>query len=203
MDELFKALRHFIARDLVFVIGGGTVLAAALYTFGKLPDGDEPFLLYLLAVGIAHAVGYALQDGFSLTGLTTVTPPRKLIRPLRWFFERFTGDKWEDIEDEIDLQGARDRIKEERDIANFERIINLGQVGTTMTPSSLATAVFMVFRACDSGSRFDWFLVGAASVLAVVFLILAWIKAAQQTQYIIRFVEPASNESRDRPSADA
>ena len=42
MDELFKTLRHFIARDFVFVIGGGVMIATFLYASIACQDQNLP-----------------------------------------------------------------------------------------------------------------------------------------------------------------
>ena len=61
MNELAKALKHFITRDILYLIGGGSVVCAFLYLFDRLTLSPMPTAFYYLAAGIGYAVGYASQ----------------------------------------------------------------------------------------------------------------------------------------------
>jgi hypothetical protein len=75
MGDLIQVLRRFVARDLVYLTGGGCVVASFLYALGRLPSGSEHTVFYILLAGIAYVMGHALQDGFSLLpGFTTTIP---------------------------------------------------------------------------------------------------------------------------------
>ena len=78
MGELVTALRHYIARDLVFLVSGGSVVATFLYVFSPVPIlSGWPTISYVLAAGIAYVVGYAVQDICSLAGFVTTAPVQK------------------------------------------------------------------------------------------------------------------------------
>lgn len=91
MDELLKALRHFIGRDLVLVIAGGTIVATFLYATNRLPSAADSWVLFLLLGGVGYFVAYAIQDGFCLTGLSSTTSEPTPNRFVRWLFRRYTA----------------------------------------------------------------------------------------------------------------
>ncbi len=78
MNELVKALGRFIRRDLVFIFGGASVMISFLCYYGKwdsTPKIPEPSSLWIVfGVGIAYFIGYAIQDGSSLTPFVTTDP---------------------------------------------------------------------------------------------------------------------------------
>jgi len=58
MTEVPKHLQIFIARDIIYLIGGGCVVGSFLYACGKLPDGKEASIaLNILAAGVAYVLG--------------------------------------------------------------------------------------------------------------------------------------------------
>jgi len=187
MDEFFKALRHFITRDLVYLVGGGSVVASFLYTFDRLPTPNDHVVVYLLIAGISYVVGYALQDGFSfLPGFTTTTP-RTLNRYQRFLYERYTRTRWEEIPEATNFQQVENALRDERQTALLERIISLQQVGTTVGPCWLVSAGLLGVRWWfKGGGRFGLALASASLFMGLVLAHLAWVRAGQQAQYLSR-----------------
>jgi len=112
MNELLKGFRHFIARDLVFVISGSAVVGTFLYRFNRLPSPEGSWVVFALLGGLGYFVAYALQDGLSLTRLVTtadLTSPNVFIR---WLYRRFTYRQWQEIG--LDLQEAQGNISDKR-----------------------------------------------------------------------------------------
>lgn len=150
MDELAKAFKDFIARDLIFIIGGSSVVLAFLYLFDCFHPYDRfPVPYYLIAAGIAYTIGYALQDFFCLTPLvkTTYLYPTPSNCFVQCLYSRFLrGKPWADTQG-LDLDRADDWIKEKpHQRAEYERIITLMQVGTTMGPCSLVSGVLVLLK---------------------------------------------------------
>jgi len=56
MNELVKALKNFIVRDIIYIIGGASVILSFLYLFKKIGiiTKDTPAAIYLLIAGIAN-----------------------------------------------------------------------------------------------------------------------------------------------------
>ncbi len=200
MGELIRALRHFIARDVLYVVGGGSVILSFLYFFDQLPDASSvSTAMYLLAAGIAYVVGYTIQEAFSLTGLLTssyVTAPGRLVR---FLYGRFTGRQWT-LESDFDPLRANVTISayaDELNLVELHRIIALRQAGTTTASSGFVCAVLLGAKAFCNRAPFDITLAVAVLVLSLVAWALGWIKAAQQTQYM-RQLSPMAERARLR-----
>lgn len=184
MDELFKALRHFIVRDLVFVVSGGAVVGAFLYRFDRLPKAEDSWVVLALLAGLGYFVAYALQDGLSITRLVTTADLKEPNAFVKWLYRRFTYRDWVAIT--VDLQEARDKITDDKILARLERIVTLKQVGTAGAPSLLACAVLFFSRWWARAEPFDVVVALSSGVFAVVLLALAWLKGAQQAEFVAR-----------------
>ena len=185
MDELVKTLRHFITRDLIFLVGGGSVVASFVYTFGLPPTSKDPVVLYLLVVGISYVLGYALQDASGLLHVLPTTAPRKLNRYQRWFYKCYTREPWQDIPGTTNFQRAEEGLQHGRQIAWLERITSLRQVCTTVAPCWVVSAGLLGIRRWQKGGQdFDLPAAFAGLCIAVVLGHLAWVKAAQEAQYL-------------------
>ena len=189
MDELVKALRHFITRDLVFVVSGSAVIGALLYRFERLPRLEDSWLIFGLLAGVGYFVGYALQDGLSLTPLVTTAYVQRPNRFVQWLYRRFTRTEWRQIHT-IDLVRARERITDEKTLARLERIITLKQVGTAGGPSVAVCAVLFLSNWWASGAVFDLAVATAGAILGPVLICLGWLKGAQQAEFVARHGAP-------------
>lgn len=195
MDELFKALRRFITRDLIYLIGGGSVVASFLYMFDRVPSPHDHPILYLLIAGISYVVDYVMQDAFCLLPALPTTAPRRLKRYQRKFFEWYTREEWQDIPDIINLEQAEEELINEHQIAWLERITSLQQACTTVGPCWLVSGGLIGVRWWfKSATCFDLALALAARGMAVALAHLAWVKAGQQAQYLHR------HQSRTAPN---
>jgi len=189
MDELLKSLRQFIARDLVFVVGGGSVILTFLHRFDRLPSINLPIPWFLLSVGMAWVVGYGLHDAASLIRLVGTDAPHEAWKPTRALFWLFTRQKWEDIDTSLDLDGAPERIKDQRQNGEYERIITLLMAAATMAPAGLVAASFLAWRWSARGDQFDLALSVAAGLLGFLFIGLARLKRAQLGLFLSRHAE--------------
>jgi len=154
MNELVKALKNFIVRDMVYIIGGTCVMLSFLNLFCKIDDvlsKETHIAIYLFLAGIAYATGYCVQDTASWMKIVTtanVKNPPKFIESL---YKRFTGeDKWENANQNrsaelIIQETACQDVKVDR-----ERIISLMQVGTTIGPCSILSALLLFCKAMPS-----------------------------------------------------
>ena len=185
MPEVPESLKQFIARDLIYVIGGGSVLTTVLYRFDRFPAGEVPVGVQGLTVGIAYVLGYLLQDSFSLIGLVTTARVPKPSRLLKYLYKRFTGEMWRDLgEVQWDQQrpALRNELRDAQERAEYQRVITLMMVGSTMAPSALMVGGLLAWkRLSDVGADavFDLTLAIGSVVIALLFLTLDWLKAAQ------------------------
>lgn len=187
MDELFKALRRFITRELIYIIGGGSVVASFLYAFDRVPSPHDHVVLYLLIAGISYVVGYVLQDAFCLLPVLPTAAPHRLNCYQQTLYRWYTREQWQNIPDTTDFEQAEETLKDERQIAWLERITSLQQVCTTVGSCWFVSGGFLSGRWWFmSRSGFDLTLTMAALSMAVVLAHLAWVKAGQQAQYLHR-----------------
>ncbi len=189
MDEFFKALRYFLTRDIVYLIGGGSVVGSLLYRFDNVPKSNDHLLLFILLGGIGYVIAYALQDGLSLTPFITTVPPKHLEGIKKWLYERFTQESWEDISPQVEFEQGRDAIKKEFDIARFERIVTHKQIGTTIGPCFLVcSAIFFWKWVLDNPKeQFDIVVAISALFLGLLLVGLGWVKLAQEAKFLERF----------------
>jgi len=186
MDDLVSALKHIIYRDLLYVIGGISVISSFLYLFQLEPKWDLPTLVYLFPIGIGYTIGYMIQDGMSIIGIVTT---RLLTEPcplLRWVYRRFTDQEWTKLEG-FDAGKARMEFLEkssERAMAEYQRIVVLKQIGSTMGSCLIVSFVLLSVKAYCTGSPFDISLAVAGLASGATFVTLDWLKAAQEANYL-------------------
>jgi len=185
MEKLPRNISDFIVRDLSYIVGGGIVLASFLYRFDRLPDKDTPLAFYVLAAGLAYVVGNTLQDVFSILRLVSTAHVTKLWRPLKWCYERFTAEKWNDIES-FDPSKVRQALRSKKDnnqawAASYERSISGLILAATMTPCALISSVIIWSQWYMCQNEFDFWLAVTSLVLSVGLFALARIRAAQVT----------------------
>lgn len=186
MDELIKALRYFIARDALYIVGGGSVCAAGLYVLGKLPNGQVAPWLLVLGAGIAYGVGYAIQEILCLTPVLTTAPVLTPGRVVRGLYRRFTLSSWRDVDASRwpERWGKFKKSADERTWVQFHRIITLKHVGAALGSNWLVVAVILGVKYW-CGRRLED-LTGGAAILIVAggLLAIAQLKGAEQTQYV-------------------
>lgn len=186
MNELLKALKDFLARDLIFLAGGATVVTSLLYVLRRLPSADDHVALYFLLAGLSYFVGYAVQDSFGILRVVTTRPPRALRWHMPLLYWLYTGDRWCDVNRTVDFATVEQRISQnEWQRVQFERMITLQQVGSVGGPSALVASCILAFRGwAGVGDPFARTLTVAGFTLGVILAHLAWLKAAQQARYL-------------------
>lgn len=94
MAELVAAFRRFLTRDLVFVVGGGSIIVSWLHVHNRLPVGNIPTWLLLFTAATAYVVGYAAQELWSTMGIVSTGHMTWIVRDARWLptvYRWFTG----------------------------------------------------------------------------------------------------------------
>lgn len=189
MDELVKALRHYIARDLVYLVAGGTVIATFLYGFPPTLDPKRwPTVLYLLTGGIAYVVGYVVQDICSVLRLVTTAPVPDPGRVTRLVYRLFMRTPWQPIDRDMrhlyQQQREWERASAEGHAPEYERTVMLMLIGTAGGPCGLISAVLLLIRRAQFTPSFDFAVAIGAAILGIALLILGRLKAAQMTQIL-------------------
>jgi len=164
MNELVKALKNFIVRDIIYIIGGASVILSFLYLFNKLDIiGKEiPTAVYLFLAGIAYVIGYCIQELFSLAHIVTTASYFEPWLILRRLYYSFLHRPWTDIFPDIpDGEQRREHIFRRLDEAELkiqekacpdnkaerERLISLMLVGTSIGPCSLVSGFLLLYKA--------------------------------------------------------
>lgn len=187
-DELIKAFRHFIGRDLAYLISGGAVMGAFLHLCNRLPGPEESWVLFFLLGGLAYFVAYALQDLSCLVGFVTTAYVSKPNRFVQWLYRRFKHEPWSKIE--INVEKAHEEMADERHLLWLERISTFRQVGTTGGPCMALAGMLFFVRWYRDGSQFDFSVSLAAVALGAILVALSWLKAAQEAQFIATHAKP-------------
>ena len=190
---LVNALRGFITRDIMYLVGGGSVCATLLHISGQGLTTPYPTAIWLLAAGVAYGVGYAIQEILSLSRILTTGPVLEPGRIVKWLYKRFTGQRWKDV-DRLGWEAKQQKFEElasERTFAQFQRTIGLKHIGATLGANWLVSGCALgtyVYR--TESYKSDLLLAVAVLVLALGLMIMSWVKGGQQTQYVWSWKEP-------------
>lgn len=187
MNEIVKALGNFLTRDFLYILGGTSVLVCVLYYFDKLPNKFENYeLVYISSLG--YVVGFLNQELFSLTHIITTAMPRTPNKLAKFFFKRFTYRKFDSsICDSLHLHKKFNNINDKINklkYDNFQRIITLKHIGTTMASNGLVCSIFLFVMYLETRSSFDLFLFLSSLFTSTVLILLAWIKTLQQMEFV-------------------
>lgn len=153
MNELIKFIKDFIVRDIIYIIGGVSVILSLLYAFGKMDViGKEPSIITVLyIIGISYVVGWVIQETFSLIHVVTLSMS---YRPWSWWvitllYRLYIREKYQEIP-QFDQDKYSVKINEkanQRNIAESDRIVNHLQICTTIGPCAFVTGIILwVFR---------------------------------------------------------
>ncbi len=208
MEALINALGKFLMRDLSFIVGGSAIILSFLFVFEK-PNLEElsklSIVLYFVGAGFAYAVGYSVQEVFTLLGLVRTkagVSPNWFCRVLYRLFERRPVEF--PVVDRIEYDKAKlwlfkDAPKRFQD--DHERTESLKQVGTTLGPCLIVSAIILFGKRWlhTDQDPFAKALVYGALLLGVILCSLGWLKVTQQAQYLLTRARAASG-AQDRGS---
>ena len=190
MEALINPLKTFLMRDFTFIIGGSAVILSFLFAYDRVPTKELPVILYLLGLCFAYAIGYAIQDGFTLlhfvrtkAGLT----PHWFGKALYHLFEckkvkflKVDEDKYEESKEWLYSSKDSERFR-----ANHERIESLKQVGTTIGPCFLISGAILFAKPFLNKLCFELSLSVGVFVIGLILYCLGWLKVTQQAQYLM------------------
>jgi len=173
MDELVKALKNFIVRDIIYIIGGASVILGFLCLLKRMDIvKGASTVSYLYVAGISWVIGYCVQELFSLLHIVTTSSYFNLPDYFRWLlgrsYERLVGEPWEVIFPDIPVGPLRHKrvskrlheadmiIREKASVdnkADRERIISLMMVGTTIGLCAFLSSFLIVFESLSGFSN--------------------------------------------------
>ncbi len=185
MNELVKAMRHFIMRDLVYILSGGAVILSALHLFDQSPSPNDSWVLHGLLAGVGYFIAYAIQDMLCLTHLITTTHVKKPCGFIRLIYELYMHEKWQEVNINIDeiVQTFGDDYETRYE---FERLVMFQLIGTAGGSCMLACAALFFVRWVWYLEKFDLFVTFVGAILGISLIILGWLKGAQRAQFMSR-----------------
>ncbi|MDD5326321.1 MAG: hypothetical protein PHY02_00730 [Phycisphaerae bacterium] len=172
MSKLAKSFRNFIIRDITYIIGGASVILSFLYVWGKIDVSKNSvninivpksanIIFYIIAIGLAYAVGYCLQQIFSLLHIVKTADYFKPRFPLRWLYRCLAGERWEDVFPDIP-KGKRRRWDVTKRLRRANIIINekasqddkihrewlatFVMICTTLGPCTLVSGILLLWK---------------------------------------------------------
>lgn len=189
MNELVTALRQFIARDVMYILGGSCALSSLILLLGENnPLLEElPTAGALLWAGVAYITGFAIQETLSLTPLVTTQVISRPGPVVKFFYARFTRQDWEEI-DCSNWTATLANFEEnapERTYQNYQRIISLMHIGTAVGSSLYVSSLLLLINAFFVGGALAWVVFGACTFLSFALAVTAWVKGAQKTQFVL------------------
>ena len=201
-EAVIKAFTKFLYRDVVFALGGSVIIVTLLYAFEKIPAPKCPIAAYkyVVAAGVSYAIGYAVQDFFSLLGLVrtgAAVPPNVFGRFLYRLFERdprelksFTSEDYGKAWHWLYQKETPERYRD-----NHERTESLKQVGTVFGPCFAISGVILLKVYFSNGKNFDLTIAVASIILGIVLWSLGWLKVTQQAQYLLKYKQIAESKT--------
>jgi len=199
VNNSVKAFTKFFSRDVVYILGGGSILLGLLYVYDKLPGSNLGFIAYVVGIGLSYVIGYAVQDILTLLRLVRTkagVSPNWFAAFLYRCFERRSSLDFPEVKNE-DYENAKrwlytkapERFKEDH-----ERTESLKQIGTVVGPCLTLAGILVLFgKTIKSKIPFDVALVAGAVGLGTALWVLGWLKVTQQAQYLLKKEDLAKN----------
>jgi hypothetical protein len=193
VESVLRHLGATIIRDIIYIIGGSTILLTFLYLYKRLPNGPIDIFYKVYFMALSWMTGFAVQEIFSTLRIVTTSykkPGKILIIMLRLFT---TGGRWDKLPsvDNIDIHKIDlciDKHSDTKTWNRIERIISLKMVGSTMGSSLLITSILLFI--CDfkfqNSDKFELILGIIAFVFALAFIQINRIKTVQHYDTVLK-----------------
>ncbi len=181
MDNIIKALEKFLTRDLLYILGGSSILLSIGFYFElQLPSSVENYLLCFY-IGVSYVIGYIVQETISLLPILTTAhfKPNTFIKKIYKIFNNH------DFNENIQLNNIVSFTKiypslSDKQAEQIERTITLKHVGATMGSNWLVCSIFLIISATHSPCNFKIFLASSIFILSLFLILISWVKGAQQ-----------------------
>ena len=195
MAELFKTLKDFITRDILYIIGGFSV--GTSFYFGYTGGNIETIFTFiegmgapafLIAISFSHIIGYCIQETLCLTPIVTTARFKPGILTA-FFYRAYTNKDWE-ISSNFDF--LRTNIihfnsLSEKQTNEYERVIFLKHIGVTIGTNWLVSSLILFFYAQNHCSLVLFKIGVFVFVFAIALIVHSWVKGAQQILYLEYF----------------
>ncbi|MGA2061126.1 MAG: hypothetical protein ABSG67_11640 [Thermoguttaceae bacterium] len=188
MNDLFKTFEKFIFRDLSFLLGGSVVVISGMYIYNRLPTANDQAFKYFIWAGISYAIGYCIQELFTLVHLVIMKPKF----PLKWIgrllYKIYDRD-WPKHNNGQDYHDAKwwlyQKDTPQRFQDDYERTESLKQVGTTLGPCFFLSGLILLMKKYIVSIEFKYVVSYGLIALGVFLFLLGWLKVTQQSEHLI------------------
>lgn len=201
MEEFIKAVENFITRDLMYILGGSILLSSLLVTFGH----EESLLTFIstgsilqtiLAFGFSYVVGYVTLE---ISRLIWIIPPIYKYRPsqiIQRSYSKFAGVNWINPPDDNPYDSVYELYSDAHDrvFIELQRLITLKHIGSTIGACSLIGSIFLAVYALRVDIDYI-IIVIFLFVFSLLLLLAGRLKAAQQAQFMSRFIQNANSDN--------
>lgn len=189
LGDLGKRFDAFLYRDLMYVLGGSSVLFALAFVFEKVPQSVPAVQVQVYVALVSYTVGFTVQEVFTILGVIKTRPSKPT--KLGWLLKLF--EKTDDLQQFEGVEVAnRDKLvrclylhTESTLHQRLERIINLKQLGTAVGPSFFLTGVILLIPLLTNGNQLasttlHAILIVGTLLLSTTLILQSWIKNHQQ-----------------------
>ena len=207
VDVIVKAFGKFLSRDLMFIIGGSSLLLCVVLAFDTTLAFTDvvKFLkhevLCVWVIGVSYVIGYAAQECLSLIPFVT-TNDVEPIQFLQKLYGRYTGQNYESRE-HLDFRLARIRLLKlhpDRVLSELERTISLKQIGSAVGSSWLLGAIALAVAAYRSREHAPLSVPVFRATAVIMFLVslsliaMSWMKNMQQKLLMCALLGPSDSD---------
>lgn len=207
----FDSLRTYLARDIMYVVGGGLVLFAFIRILGLDLRTSLPTVVWLFLGALCYAIGFVVQEAVAFTThLVQSAPITHVNRRFWWACRRYgiRNPDWEILrEHEGDRQTQLQIYREWENrfleackdnlLSEFQRTNNLLHVGTVLGSNGLVAALLLLGAWAIYNRDVDLYLFAGILGFAFICIPLGWVKGIQCTHHIMDYNKRAeSNQSQ-------
>jgi len=197
MNELVKALKNFIVRHIIYIVGGAFVILSFLYLLDqrcilqKLSKIDiiqrtPTVILYVVGIGLAYVIAYSIQEIFCFLGLarTALYSQDSPHRVTQFLYKRYMHRPWESPgtfdPDEAWVTINREVSKNNMD--DLERRTYLMQISTTIGSCGIVSGIILLMKSL--GCELHIIVPVIVILFSTFLLLLGRVKLAQLTQFV-------------------
>lgn len=191
MNELVRALKDFIIRDIIYIIGGVSVIISFLYACGKvcIIKENSSTAFYLYFAGISYVIGWLIQEVFSIVhAVTTSMSYRPKWCIIKQLYRCYMRDGCPEVKqfDQVEYSILINQKGSEKNNAELERIVGFMQIGTTIGPCALVVGIILLAHklspTCTNPPLPELFSIGII-IMGIILMLLARIKVLQLVEF--------------------
>jgi hypothetical protein len=176
MPDLGRSLGKFLYRDLFYIVAGFIILSMASRVFrvqGLLGTDSEAVNALLLVV-FAYAVGILNQELWSQLPFVKTCTYDRYPNFLLGVYRRHMGEEW---------TYRAVRSKAVSDDPDYQRTINLKQIGAALGTSLFTGALFsMIGSIVDCSIDLAWQALGMV-LIGALFVMMSWLHNMRQAAF--------------------